>query len=121
MNLKQLHESQAQILRVDTEHVDAVGTSKKGQISVPYSTLVEIFGEPEHINDGDVNYEWNIQFEYQEPGEDDTDYAVVCIYDWRYNQGIDPNQIDTWNVGAKTMDHYWMLEDYIKSRMGQSK
>lgn len=121
MNLKQLHESHVNIIKVDTEHVNAAGTSKKGQIKVPYSTLVELFGEPEHINDGDVNYEWNIEFEYQEPGEDDTDYAVVSIYDWRYHQGTAPHEIDTWNVGAKTTSHYWMLEDYIQSKTGQHK
>ena len=120
MRLTQLTESDQVIIRVDTDGVNAVGTSKQGQIKTPGHVLTEIFGEPQHLNDGDVNFLWEIEFVHrdQDADEDDQDYTIVTIYDWRYHQGTPLNEIEVWNVGAKRGMDTWMLEDYIKSKGG---
>lgn len=115
-------------IEVGSDYVDVNGTSKQGTLKVPYSTLVQLFGEPQSFRDdpqADVNFEWVIQLMYQdelgEYGEgNEYDTANVAIYNYRYDyeeeKHLDPRSITEWMVGARSKKDVWLLEDYIASK-----
>lgn len=77
------------------EHINATGTSYKGELITTYGKLVELFGEPRKASgDGKVDAEWQIEFE---------DGVVASIYNWK--NGVkygNPNieSITEWNIGG---------------------
>jgi hypothetical protein len=82
-------------------NVPADGTSFKGGIKVPFSRLVEVFGEPEESDGYKVAFEWSIQFD---------DGTVATIYDWKVTSLYDSDlsspetlravNYDDWHVGG---------------------
>ena len=88
------------------------GTCLSGHLwNVPYSKLVDIFGEPEKTGHDKTDVEWTILFD---------DGTTAIIYNWKNGRaycgddGLEPEQITDWNVGgfpgtAASM----MVEDFI--------
>ena len=102
------------------EHVNVVGTGRRGEIKARYDDLVRIFGEPTKSKErGDqmdkTNAEWYLEFEVRDEDDpEDTDYVVATIYDWKYPElPLDEVQ---WNVGGKTWKSYEAVTDYIDNQ-----
>ena len=58
--------------------------------------LIEIFGEPDHVdNTGDdkVNFEWEMETE---------DGEVFTVYDWKEYRPISKNELIEWHIGGHT-------------------
>ncbi len=83
-----------------------VGTHLQGYARFPYSRIVEVFGEPQHLGeDGDkVAFEWTITF---------ADGTIASIYDYKasslYGDGDDaptPEEMKKsftdWHIGGKS-------------------
>lgn len=95
MNVEQLHFT---VGRADTD-----STYLQGHLRVPFTRLVQVFGEPESFLDDRVAFWWRIEF----PG-----HIVATIYDWkassRYAEGSPtPDEMramnfDRWNVGGRS-------------------
>ena len=101
------------------EHINVVGTARRGEITARYDDLVRMFGEPTKSKEkGDqmdkTNAEWYLEFEVRDEDDpEDTDYIVATIYDWKYPElPVDEVQ---WNVGGKTWKSYEAVTDYIDS------
>jgi hypothetical protein len=99
------------------EHVNVIGTGRRGEIKARYDDLVRIFGEPTKSKErGDqmdkTNAEWYLEFEVRDEDDpEDTDYIVATIYDWKYPElPLDKVQ---WNIGGKTWKSYEAVTDYI--------
>ena len=72
------------------EHVPVGGTSFKATVSVTYSKLVHILGEPTSTNGDKTLADWYIQFE---------DGTIATIYDWK-NYGKKKEHIKIWHIGG---------------------
>ena len=84
---------------------DLDGTHLQGYLEVPFSRVVEVFGEPGESPDGyKVAFEWRITF---------ADGTVASIYDYKasslYGDGDAPtpeqmrdNDFSDWHIGGKT-------------------
>ena len=110
-----------QILGIDTAADFEQGSSKKGTIQISFAQLNKLFGQPKEIHNGDINYEWTIEFKYRDLNSDynqqdqyDYDTVTVDIYDWRYQPNVDPALIDNWNVGSKSQTGLYVLQQYIQ-------
>jgi hypothetical protein len=69
------------------------GTSLQGYIRAYYHQLVEVFGEPDHgpnANMDKVTAEWCLEFE---------DGTVATIYDWKEYET--PMGLHRWHIGGK--------------------
>lgn len=80
MRLTQLNESNQVIIRVGSGDANTTGTPKRGQIKPPGHVLTEIFGEPQHLNDVEVNFMWELEFAHRDKdadNEDDQDYIKL--------------------------------------------
>jgi hypothetical protein len=101
------------------EHINVVGTGRRGEIKARYDDLVRIFGEPTKSKErGDqmdkTNAEWMLEFEVRDEDDpEDTDLIVATIYDWKYPEL--PRDEVQWNVGGKTWKSYEAVTDYIDS------
>lgn len=77
------------------EHINAVGTSYKGDLTTTYSKLVELFGEPRKASgDGKVDAEWKVEFENGE---------VASIYNYKNGAKYGNPNIETiteWTIGG---------------------
>tara|TARA_R100001594_G_scaffold64860_1_gene99186 strand:+ start:1016 stop:1513 length:498 start_codon:yes stop_codon:yes gene_type:complete len=74
------------------------GTCLSGHLwNVPYSKIVEVFGEPEKTGHDKTDVEWTILFD---------DGTTATIYNWKNGRaycgedGLEPEQITDWNVGG---------------------
>jgi len=74
------------------------GTCLSGHLwNVPYSKIVEVFGEPEQTGHDKTDVEWTILFD---------DGTTATIYNWKNGRaycgedGLEPEQITDWNVGG---------------------
>lgn len=126
MKLRHILNESYEIVGVDPDGYLPSGSSKKGTIhDVSYEELVSWFGEPDTNSGEEVSQAfWEIDIKYRDPNgfrdydpedEDDYDTATVSIYDWK--QGDVPlHSITEWNVGAKTAEHYWVLDDFIQQQ-----
>jgi hypothetical protein len=95
----------------------------QGYVEADYNTLVEVFGEP-HYNtpsaDEKVNTEWELRFEVQEEGEEDTDIVYATIYDWRdYDGGMTSRSGAkyNWHIGGDNNDAVDAVKQAIKNYM----
>lgn len=78
-------------------------THLRGHLRVPFSRLVEVFGEPESFPDPKVSFFWRIEFGGQ---------VVATIYDWKISSRWAPgyptpdqlraSDFDRWNVGGNS-------------------
>lgn len=117
---------QLDIISVDNDqHINVVGTSRRGGIKTSYEELVRIFGEPtmstEKGDDLDkTNAEWWLEFEVRDENDpEDVDFIVATIYDWKYPSL--PKGVVDWEVGGKTWKSYEAVTDYIDSHGATSE
>jgi hypothetical protein len=85
---------------------ETVGTSLVGYLKLDYNQLVEMFGEPHFVGDGDdkVYNEWAFVI----------DGYPVTIYDYKENgAGI---QSYAWHIGGKRSGAGAALNDYLKEK-----
>ncbi len=76
------------------------GTSLAGKVSASFEQLLETFGTPlGQSPDNKVDVEWHVEVEgYGGP---------LTIYNWKNgiaylgSEGLNPTDINTWNIGAK--------------------
>src|SRR5689334_4275323 len=91
-------------LRFMVGEADLYGTSLQGYLDVPFSRVVEVFGEPNTDVDGyKVAFEWRIVF---------ADGTVASIYDYKASALYDDdnpspeqmrkNDFSDWHVGGKS-------------------
>lgn len=72
------------------KHVPVSGTSFRASVTVPYSKLVRILGEPTYEHGDKTLADWSIQFE---------DGTIATIYDWK-NYGKKKEHIKIWHIGG---------------------
>lgn len=81
--------------------VDINGTHLQGYARVPFSRVVEVFGEPGEGDGYKVAFEWSIRFK---------DGTVATIYDYKVSSLYDDDQptpqqlrereFDDWHIGG---------------------
>jgi hypothetical protein len=86
-----------------TDHTVGGGTSLQGYLNVPFSRVVEAFGEPSEGDGYKVAFEWGVRFE---------DGTVATIYDYKasslYDEGeptpewMRENDYSDWHVGGNS-------------------
>ena len=95
---------------IEFEQVEGIqsGTSLKGHIKASYAELVECFGEPIYQGDRDGHHdkvwnEWVLEFKVPEEDEDDFDYVVATIYDWKERGPFESREAVAydWHIGGK--------------------
>lgn len=98
-----------------SKHVN--GTSLQDYITTSFDNLVNHFGEPTIKTD-----EWKTSSEWHvEIVEDDSTIGAVAIYDYKQcktyagDDGLDPEYITEWHVGAKNPRHAQMVTNYINN------
>ena len=102
------------------EHINVVGTGRRGEIKARYDDLVRMFGEPTKSREkGDqmdkTHAEWYLEFEVRDEDDPEDTYPIVAtIYDWKYPEL--PRDEVQWNVGGKTWQSYEAVTDYIDSQ-----
>lgn len=80
------------------------GTSLQGYLRVPFSRVVEVFGEPGKGDDYKVAFEWRIEFE---------DGTVATIYDWKSTslyddksapspEALRASEFSDWHIGGNS-------------------
>ena len=83
------------------------GTALRGKITVSFTELVEVFGEPNVLNaepsgDNKVFNEWGLQFELGKPEDDDWDLVEVTIYDWKEpHDSVSHYGNYMWHIGGR--------------------
>ena len=83
------------------------GTALRGKITVSFTELVEVFGEPNVLNaepsgDNKVFNEWGLQFELGKPEDDDWDVVDVTIYDWKEpHDSVSHYGNYMWHIGGR--------------------
>ena len=86
------------------------GSSLKGNISITYTQLVSILGEPTYSTesgDSKVQKEWVVEF----------DGDVFTIYDWKtFDEDYTMNELDEFHVGGKTN-----ANDFIEALSNKNK
>ena len=86
---------------------NVAGTSLKGCVTASYDGLVHALGKP--ITEGldGSTVEWRVEI------EDDYDTLhTVCVYD-RHEDNTPKGQY-VWSVGAKNIEGYYALFDYLE-------
>lgn len=125
MKLRQILNETYEIVAIDHDGYLPSGSSKKGTLSgVTYDQLVELFGEPERDHGEEaIQAYWEVEIQYRDPNgftdyehEDVEDYdiAPVSIYDWHMD--IPVEQVTQWNVGAKSNEHFWVLQQVVDQK-----
>ncbi len=85
---------------INSDLVEANGTSLKGFIMATYDQLVEIFGEPTYKGGDKTTAEWKLQF---------YDGTVATIYDWKmYDTPL--GQYD-WHIGGYDIQSVNLVHD----------
>src|SRR5689334_16608789 len=84
-------------------HADLVGTCRQGELQIPFSRVVEVFGEPGQADQYKVAFEWAITF---------ADGTIASIYDYKASSLYDDDQptpeqmraanFSDWHIGGKT-------------------
>jgi hypothetical protein len=87
--------------------VNINGTSLQlRRVKIPYSKLVDLFGDPLKIEGGDhARYHWPLEF---------SDGKVLDIYDWNDDRRI--WEVDEWNVAAKDFMTAARLYDILEGK-----
>jgi hypothetical protein len=86
--------------------IELHGTSKKVTINATFSGLLELFGEPLKVEDGDhVRYHWPVQF---------SDGGIMDVYDWNDDRRIE--DVTDWNVGGKDFMTAGRIYDILANR-----
>jgi hypothetical protein len=67
-------------IRLDAQ--TATGTGYQGRLAIPFTRIVEVFGEPDESPSFKSAFEWVIQF---------ADGTVACIYDYRASSRCNTN------------------------------
>lgn len=94
--------------KIDQSGSKANGTSFKGEMIVPYYKIVEVFGEPKKVTDGDgkTSVSWTILY------KDILDRDMVAtIYDWKTDVEYTDN--NEWNVGGNSMESFWVVKELL--------
>ena len=91
----------------DDDTLESYGTSMMYRnMKIPYSKLVELFGEPRVIPGGDhARAEWVIQF---------SDGHKITVYDWNDDREI--HNVTEWNIGGKSMFIAGRIYDLLNGR-----
>lgn len=89
------------------------GSSKRGEITTTYDTLLNLFGTPSYT-DADpyekVSCEWILNVRVED--EDDYTYEQVSIYAWKY--GRIPTEECQWNIGGYNYDADTIVKTIIE-------
>ena len=90
------------------EHINAAGTSHKGELITTYGKLVELFGDPRKASgDGKTDAEWKIEFENGE---------VASIYNYKNGAKYgNPNieSITEWNIGGYKSEVVNLIQELL--------
>jgi hypothetical protein len=87
------------------------GTSLQGCVNVDYSTLVNVFGEPEGFFD---NYKSDCAWTLEINGTICTIYNYKDGRNYLADNGLDKENITDWHVGGKSIRSYLLVEHAIK-------
>lgn len=97
---------------------NAVGTSLQGELQIPFSRVVEVFGEPQESDGYKVAFEWRIAF---------ADGTVATIYDYKasslYNDEYPtPEQMreqnfSDWHIGGRTTRAVELVREALTTKV----
>ena len=83
------------------EGEDAIGTAFYGhKIFSTYSQLIAVLGEAHNKNAYDPDYPGNTKTQYEWYFK--MNNIVFTIYDYKYNDKIEPDKSISWHIGAKS-------------------
>lgn len=108
---QELKEGKVNFQTHNDKNISIGGTYLLGYIDIKYSKLVKIFGEPFKGDGHKVDVEWNIEFE---------DGLVATIYNYKNGknylgkEGLEVNNMTSWNVGGKDEKVVERIEEIIK-------
>ena len=97
----------------DDDLINADGTCLQGIIKVEYSTLVDMFGEPQEMSGPcKTDWEWTVEFD---------DGSVATIYNWKNgpnycgDAGLYRHEVIAhgWHIGARDKNTVRLLEEAI--------
>ena len=95
----------------DDEWMKTNLTSFCGYLNCDFETLKKTFGEPEFLNDGKTDVEWDIIT---------NDGVVITIYNYKDGKnylgshGKSPSEIKTWHVGCHNVNREKVKEFFEK-------
>jgi hypothetical protein len=97
---------------------DLVGTHLQGELQIPFSRVVAIFGEPGEADQYKVAFQWAITF---------ADGTVASIYDYKASSLYDDdqptpeqmraNEFDDWHIGGKTPRALELVREALTSKV----
>lgn len=80
------------------------GTRLFTTVTATYDQLVNLFGEPLHVNNDRVNVEWRVSF---------NDGEMLTIYDWNTDDYISNTK---WNVGGNNFTGTSRIYDILAGK-----
>ena len=99
-------------------HADLDGTHLVGYLSIPFSRIVEIFGEPGESDGDKVAFEWRIAF---------ADGTVASIYDYKASslygddcptpEQMRTNEFSDWHIGGKSGRAAQLVREVITGKV----
>ena len=98
--------------------IDANMTCFQGYVEVSYESLCTLFGEPMEGDNYKTDAEWHLRFQ---PSN-----LVVTIYNWKNGRnycgadGLDVEDITTWNIGGHTSLAAAMVQTHIAKALEQA-
>tara|TARA_X000001316_G_C895171_1_gene15432 strand:- start:200 stop:511 length:312 start_codon:yes stop_codon:yes gene_type:complete len=94
-----------------TGDFDICGTSLQGTINTSYDRLVELFGQPLQLEEGDgkVQVEWAVKF---------NDGTLATIYDWKEDKTA--SAVTEWHIGGFSQAAVFNVIDEVISSVAAS-
>jgi hypothetical protein len=100
-------------------HADLVGTHLQGELQIPFSRVVAVFGEPREADGHKVAFEWAITF---------ADGTVASIYDYKASSlylgedGPTPEQMraddfSDWHIGGRSRRAVELVREALTSKV----
>lgn len=97
---------------------DANGTSLQGELQIPFSRVVAVFGEPQDSDGYKCAFEWRIAF---------ADGTVATIYDYKssslyHDENPTPEQMrerefSDWHIGGRTKRAVELVREALTTKV----
>ena len=93
---------------------DINGTSLQGYVDVPYSVLVDVFGQPVAVDYYKIDAEWELKFQ----GVPFTIYNYKDGINYNGDQGTPIEKITEWHIGGHSIASFYAVK-FILAKSGK--